>query len=629
MLRRLPIATAVALCLLSVPISSRVLLAGRNPVHVERGASAAALARQISLPLPARNLYRLANELKLRPPRHIPHVVRTVSPNYPIGHQDPFWILSEDNNHYYQIHAQILAKTPHFYLYIQDGLKVDAAAAQKAAQHFEHSTYPTDRSYFGSEWTPGVDGDAHITCLVANLKSSGVGGYFSAEDQYPTLVYHYSNERKMIYMNSIATLPGQPGFDLTLSHEFQHMIHAYVHPEDNAWLNEGMSMLAEQLNHYAPQGEPQGFITQPDTQLNGWSQDSRLIAHYGAAYLFLSYLYDRFGRSFIHDLVGQSHYTDFELVNSVLQAHHIRLTADQVFAQWVIANLVHDRSIAHGVYGYKQLGFKIDNVTGKLTEAAPVDNQVPPYAAQYTSVELPKDGHTFHVRFSAPATVPVIKASGAPFWWSNRGDMIDTRLERNVNLSRVHHATLRFHMWYETEKDYDYAYVETSADGGKTWRTIPGQHTTNVNPTGGNYGNGYTGTSKGWLDESVDLSRYAGQHIKIRFQYITDDELNAQSVAVNNIRIPEIGLHSTFTGWHSKGWVLVTNNAVPSHWVVQMVSYTKRGVLVSRMPLSSQKQGSILIQPSKDGLQKLVVVVFTTAPKTTVKSPYKLSITAG
>ena len=35
------------------------------------------------------------------------------------------------------------------------------------ADSFENQIYPTDRAFFGSEWTPGVDGDPHIYILYA------------------------------------------------------------------------------------------------------------------------------------------------------------------------------------------------------------------------------------------------------------------------------------------------------------------------------------------------------------------------------------------------------------------------------------------------------------------------------
>ena len=52
-------------------------------------------------------------------------------------------------------------------------------------------------------------------------------------------------------------------------------------------------------------------------------------------------------------------------------------------------------------------------------------------------------------------------------------------------------------MWYDLETDYDYAYVEVSADGGKTWDILANEHTTITNPSGNSYGPGFTGASGG------------------------------------------------------------------------------------------------------------------------------------
>jgi hypothetical protein len=58
--------------------------------------------------------------------------------------------------------------------------------------------------------------------------------------------------------------------------------------------------------------------------------------------------------------------------------------------------------------------------------------------------------------------------------------------------------------------------------------------------------------------------------------------------------------------------------------MVQLIAYTSSGVTVRTLPLSSSEQGSTVIDPAKQGLTKLVVVVFTTAPKTTVSTGYTL-----
>lgn len=586
----------------------------------KRAQSAQALSAAVSRTLPSRNLYSLTDELKLHPPRPISHVVRRTSPNYRVGHTDTFWVLSEDRLKYFRLSAVIRAKTKHLYIYVEKGLKVDLAAVTKAANTFEHHTYPTDHAFFGTEWTPGVDGDPHITCLLGNLQSAQAAGFYSAEDEYPPLVNRYSNAREMFYINS-NTLPGSGNFDVTLAHEFQHMIHWHMHSRDNAWLNEGMSMLAQHVNGYSDEPEAESFVALPQTQLNAWNENDN-VSHYGAAYLFLAYLYERYGRGLIHEMVGDSQYTDFALVNDVLHRRHLDTTADEVFGDWAVANLLDDPSIYHRKYSYQALP---GTVTANSTVSIPFKRQarLPPYAADYVQI-TPKPARTFQLKFSAPSTVPLVSFNEAsPFWWSNRGDLITSSLSRTFDLTKVRHAALHFKTRYSIEPTYDYAFVEASVDG-KSWTTLRGTHTTRANPTGANYGNGYTGNSKGWENETVNLSRYAGHKVRIRFQYVTDDEVNYEGMTVRDISIPEIGFHDNFTGWDARGFIPVAHNALPSHWYVRLIEYTTSGTTVSTMPLNSADTGSIAIDPNSLHLTKLVAVVYSTAPKTTVQSTYSL-----
>lgn len=589
--------------------------------------NASQLAAFVSRPIPGRNLYDLTNQLKLRPPRAISKVVRRTSPNYAVGHRDIFWVLSEDKLQYFKMHATIHTVTPHLYIYVQDGLKVDEAAIQHSAAVFEHHTYPTDRALYGSEWTPGVDGDPHLTCLLGDLKASSIAGAFSAEDEYPKVVNPYSNQREMFYINA-NTLPGQGAFDVTLAHEFQHMIHWHMHPRDNAWLNEGMSMLAQVVNGYGAQTLSDAFpyLQQPDTQLDTWGATDN-STHYGGSLLFMDYLYTRFGRSFIRDMLADRAYTDFALIDDVLRRHHITESADQVFGDWVVANEVNDQSLAGGRYGYHDLPQKA-SIADTRSVPFSVQSQLAPYAVHYLEIPKIDQQKPFRLQFTAAQTVPLVGLPGTvPFWWSNRGDLIDTRLQRTVDLTHVHQAHLHFRAWYDIENTYDYAYVEASTDGGRTWTTLPGTHTTRTNPTGANFGNGYTGELKAWTNESVNLSRYAGKRIQIRFEYITDDATNFQGFVISKIAIPEIGYHDTFRDWTLQGFAPVATNALPSHWQVRLIEDTAHGHVVRSLPLSAAS-GSVLIDPGKAQLKKLVIAVFTAAPKTTVKSTYQLSTQA-
>jgi hypothetical protein len=388
-------------------------------------------------------------------------------------------------------------------------------------------------------------------------------------------------------------------------------------------------MLAEKLNGYPPVGEPNAFDFNPTTQLNTWNETaSASVAHYGAAFLFLSYLYNRFGRGIIRGILADKQFTDFELLNDVLKRRHIQTTADELFKEWVVANYVDDRSIANGRYAYPELPQKV-NVQRTTSVPFTYHSSVPPYAAQYVVLDSLQGKNPFRLQFAAPTTVPVVGLPNTPravtpFWWSNRGDMMDTRLVRSVDLRGVHHATLHFQTWYDIEKDYDYSYVEVSRDGGKTWDTLRGPHTTTANPNGANYGNGYTGTTKKWQAESIDLSRYAGHRILLRFEYITDEGYNGQSWVLRGLSIPEIHWTDNFTGWSPRGFVPVAKDSLPARWIVQLVSYTNKGTQVSTMPLSGNK-GSVQVNPAQQGLKKLVVIVYTTAPKTTVSSGYTLS----
>src|SRR5258708_24348678 len=60
-------------------------------------------------------------------------------------------------------------------------------------------------------------------------------------------------------------------------------------------------------------------------------------------------------------------------------------------------------------------------------------------------------------------------------WWSNRDDKTDTRLTHTFDLSGVNKATLSFWLWYATEQEWDYGYVEVSTDNGLTWKALSTQ----------------------------------------------------------------------------------------------------------------------------------------------------------
>ena len=311
-----------------------------------------------------------------------------------------------------------------------------------------------------------------------------------------------------------------------------------------------------------------------------------------------------------------------------------------MFRKWVIANLVDDPGLDGGAYGYRPTyqGCCVHARVTASTSSYPFTRRarVNQFATNY--VELtPGRASTLHLQFKGDSTariVPNTPIQGGLEWWSNRGDEMDSTLTRALDLRHVRHATLQYDIWYAVEKDFDYGYVEVSTDGGRTWYTVHGRSTTNANPNGSNYGNGYTGDSvkeagngNGWLHESIDLSPYAGRRILLRFEHITDDAFNRSGLTLDNIRVPEIGFVDgpSTSGWQTHGWVRVAN-VLPTHWLVQLVLYTRQGVQVRQLPLSATADGQATVTGLGHDVRRVVVAISPTAPQTTVPSNYTLTV---
>jgi hypothetical protein len=96
--------------------------------------------------------------------------------------------------------------------------------------------------------------------------------------------------------------------------------------------------------------------------------------------------------------------------------------------------------------------------------------------------------------------------------------------------------SVRARVFYDTEPNWDYLYVEVSPDFGQNWFTLPGNLTTNSNPNGPNHGNGVTGSSSGaFVHAAWSLGAYAGQDVRIRFSYVTDQAVTGEGVYLDDI----------------------------------------------------------------------------------------------
>ncbi len=139
--------------------------------------------------------------------------------------------------------------------------------------------------------------------------------------------------------------------------------------------------------------------------------------------------------------------------------------------------------------------------------------------------------------------------------YSGTGDAFDSTATREVPVpADTTEATLAFDAWYDTEQDWDYAFLEVSTDGGGTWNDV----LTSVSDDAANDqsgfnsdGMGISGTSGAgrladwytgrpapvWVPVTADLSEYAGQTVQLRFEYVTDGASHGLGFEFDNLQL--------------------------------------------------------------------------------------------
>ena len=279
---------------------------------------------------------------------------------YDVGDERQFIVSNVDTEEQFEIMAELRYKTSHVYMWVETGANVNSKDLEEAADLFEEHTYPTNQDFFGSEWTPGVDQDPHLSILHAGGLGATVAGYFSSPDEYVREVRSDSNEMEMFYINIDNVRIGSDFYNGVLAHEFQHMIHWHNDRNETTWLNEGCSEMAMALNdrsyqagYYNVGGSDIAYAYTPDTQLTTWPEGTAgdASANYGGAYLFMEYFLERFGDEATQTLVSHPE-NGMESVDVTLASLGEPGGHKQFFADWMMANLLDDPDIDQGQYGY-------------------------------------------------------------------------------------------------------------------------------------------------------------------------------------------------------------------------------------------------------------------------------------
>ena len=140
-------------------------------------------------------------------------------------------------------------------------------------------------------------------------------------------------------------------------------------------------------------------------------------------------------------------------------------------------------------------------------------------------------------------------ATGTYEYWSGKGDNLQNTMTRSVDLTGVSGpVAFSGKSWFDIEEDFDFAYVEASADG-QVWDTLQT----------------WTGEQKAWTDFSVDLSKYAGKNIKLRVRYGTDGGFILDGLFLDDLKITagsttllSDGAETVDPAWELFGWKRTT-----------------------------------------------------------------------
>jgi len=472
---------------------------------------------------------------------------------------------------------------------------ISHAQLEYMLDQFDTVMWPSNTTIYGEPLPRGDEGQK-IWTLIFNIRddayynpdaTSYIAGYFSASESA-------ENNKNIMHIdtydwaNRIGPDSARPFlYEGVFAHEFEHLIHFDIDPDEPSWVDEG---LADMAGFFCGYGHSSGHIAyymvyHPFTSLTFWGSG---LEDYGASYLFQLYLYEQFGGAAFTSALVQEQANGIEGIENTLAAFGYRESFDEIFDNWTIANYIDDTRKGNGKYGYESLdigtidswGYTIEYTLSNFWWGPP--DEVPftdddwlgdpqPYTAHYYRFLNDKvaniwiDGDDFS---GTPAY------SGVYEWYSDAEAWAWRSFYQSFDVPATG-ATLDFMTFYDIEGDWDYGYVEVYDQDTDDWYTLDAAGTVDYvahaqdNPntpegrepmdyeTAGRW-HGFTGSSGGWVPDSMDLTPFAGHTIDLYFTTWQDGAFTLQMMYVDDISIPEIGFSDDVEAgegdWATTGW---------------------------------------------------------------------------
>ncbi|MFW9968719.1 MAG: hypothetical protein ACFFDF_00875 [Candidatus Odinarchaeota archaeon] len=449
---------------------------------------------------------------------------------------------------------------------------------QYLADQYDSNIGPTVTNYFGmpeerlgwnapfSQWFDlgpdyYYDEDGKTLVLVSNIRDNNYYDY-----TYPYYIIGvFSPSIQGYFDRNVVSLdaahwdeilgPPDHAYEATLAHEFQHLIHHDYFEESALWMNEGCSTFSEILCGYpTPWNDINSFFATPDNSLIEWEDQGNInvLADYGQALLWATYLVDNYGDEFLKDYVTNG-VPGVPGIEALLPEG---VSFDRVFQDWTLSNLMRT--------GYTRIDFNYKELnevrTYEVKDKWPTDiygtdfgntitildydtgiSRVGTYGTDYILLSKLKWQYGSELRFDGAefAWTPHWDKDGTA-WYSSRSEPLSA-LDLFVNVELSGSSVLSFDTFYDIEAFWDFAFVQISFDGGLTWNSLSNEYTTDEDPNEtypdivANFP-GLTGKSDGWISMNFVLPEYTGEAI-IRFRYMTDWGTEWNGWWVDNVAI--------------------------------------------------------------------------------------------
>ncbi|BBH70593.1 hypothetical protein ACTI_72780 [Actinoplanes sp. OR16] len=502
--------------------------------------------------------------------------------------------------------------------------EVTDAQVAGLVRQFDETIYPKETAAFSTppERTgekAGIDGDFtgagyRTVTLVDNVRDDN---YFDFPARPTYISGFFSEQLNELFDRNVMTIdafdwahrmganplnaptddlctsrPARPWmYESTFAHEWQHLLGYYTDPEEEPWVDEGLSDYAQTLTGYvdARRGVHrrgfdihlacyQGFgsvktlynpnpreCDGPSNSLNLWDEGNAdaVLADYGITYQLMLYLRDRFGARILSALHRDAKHRGLDAVAAALPAGTPLYDVLHDFQTSTLVDKSTDQpdSVLKGATREQVSAPSLRSTVNLSSPAAAGAPGAPPNGADF--VRLPSELRS--VDFTGATTLPPLPlewTADAGRLFSGNGPDTDAVAAQAVDVP-VKDPMLRFTTSFTMEKDFDFGYVTVSADGGRTYRPLAGDTTVD-----GPLGPAITGEAANQT-LAFDLSAYAGKRVILGFRYVSDSAVNLGGWRVGDIVVGarKVGT-ATLDGWRSPTQIRPTP---VHHWHVTLV----------------------------------------------------------